>query len=103
MRRQQQGKGVDWDAIAKQACIGMGAGFVDDAKKLSEFVRVWSGGVDGHILKDLEMFERALKVKRKLYSHDLQSLSKIDFVDYRDRADLERDNRRDNEKWNRSF
>ncbi len=72
---------MDWNSIAKQACIGMGAEFLEDAKKLMEFVRVWSGGEDGHILKDLEGYERTLKVKRKLYPHDLQSISKVDFVD----------------------
>ncbi len=79
--RQKTGKDVDWNSVAKQACIGMGAEFLDDAKKLMEFVRVWSGGEDGHILKDLEGYERTLKVKRKLYPHDLQSISKVDFVD----------------------
>jgi hypothetical protein len=58
---------VDWSSVAKQACIGMGTKFLDDAKKLMEFVRVWSGGQDGHILKDLEAYERTLKEKRKLY------------------------------------
>jgi hypothetical protein len=81
--RQRGGKAVDWIAIAKQACIGMGTEFLDDAKKLMEFVRVWSGGEDGHILKDLERYERTLKVKRKLYPHALQSISKVDFVDGR--------------------
>ena len=81
VNRQQANKSLEWEAIAKQACIGMGADFFEDAKKLSEFVRVWSGGEDGHILKDLESYERTLKVKRKLYPHDLQSLSKLDFVD----------------------
>lgn len=79
--RQGSGKAVDWDAIAKQACIGMGDEFLDDAKKLSDFVRVWSGGEDGHVLKDLELYERTLRIKRKLYPHDLQALSKVDFID----------------------
>lgn len=79
--RQNSGKEVDWDVIAKQACIGMGTEFIEDAKKLSEFVRVWSGGQDGYILKDLEAYEKTLKVKRKLYSQDLQALSKIEFIE----------------------
>lgn len=81
VNRQKANKDVDWDSVAKQACIGMGADFLEDAKKLCEFVRVWSGGEDGHILKDLEGYERTLKIKRKLYPNDLQSLSKIDFID----------------------
>ena len=79
--RQKANKDMDWDAVAKQACIGMGADFLEDARKLAEFVRAWSGGEDGHILRDLEGYERTLKVKRKLYPHDLLAISKIDFID----------------------
>ena len=81
VNRQKAGKDLDWESIAKQACIGMGADFLEDAKKLSDFVRVWSGGEDGHILKDLEGYEKTVKVKRKLYPNDLQSFSKLDFDD----------------------
>ena len=44
VNRQVAKEPVDWEAIAKQACIGMGDDFLEDAKKLTEFVRVWSGG-----------------------------------------------------------
>ena len=40
---------------------------------------VW--GEDAFILKDLEQYERTLKVKRKLYPHDLLAVAKIDFID----------------------
>ena len=81
VNRQIANQKMDWDAIAKQACIGMGDDFVEEAKKLTEFVRVWSGGEDCFILKNLELYERTLKVKRKLYPHDLLALAKIDFID----------------------
>ena len=35
---------------------------------------------DGHCLRDLEAFEKTLKVKRKLYPHDLEALSNVDFA-----------------------
>ena len=79
--RKSASKALDWDAIAKQACIGMGDAFLGDARKLADFVAAWSGGEDAFILKDLEQYERTLKVKRKLYAHDLQALSKVDFND----------------------
>ena len=50
--RQNASQEVNWDAIAKQACIGMGDDFLEESKKLTEFVRVWSGGQDCFILKD---------------------------------------------------
>ena len=81
MSRQSSNQAVDWEVIAKHACIGMDDDFLEDAKKLTEFVRIWSGGEDCFILKDLELYERTLRVKRKLYAHDLQALSKIDFTD----------------------
>ena len=59
----------------------MGEEFFEDAKKLAEFARAWSGGEDGHILRELEAYERTLRVKRKLYPHDLHALAKIDLVD----------------------
>ena len=58
---------MDWAAIAKQACIGMGSDCKEQAKQLTDFVRIWSDGEDTFILKDMEDYERTLKVKRKLY------------------------------------
>ena len=77
--RQSAGEPLDWNAIAKQACIGMGDEFYDEAKKLCDFVQLWSGGADAFILEDLAQYEKTLKVKRKLYPHDLQALSKVGF------------------------
>ncbi len=79
--KQMNNQSIAWEQIAKQACIGMGPDFMDSALKFCDFVRVWSGGKDGHILKNLEAYERTLKVKRKLYASDLSSLSKIDLLE----------------------
>ena len=64
----------DWDRIAKQACISMGKDFENSAKQIGKFVKVWSGGVQGHILTDLEKYERILPVKRHIYPSDLEKL-----------------------------
>ena len=75
-------KEPDWEAVAKQACIGMGDEFLDAAKQLCDFVKELPGGVDKHVLKRLETYERRLGVKRKLYPHDLQFISKIDNIEF---------------------
>ena len=72
---------LDWDAIARQACIGMGQPFLPDARLLCEFVKAWSGGENASILKDIEEYERTLTVKRKIYPCDMLELSKIDLFD----------------------
>ena len=72
---------VDWDVIAKKACIGMGPEFIGSAKLICEFVRAWSGGQDGRILRDLEGYERSLAVKRKLYPQDLAEIGRLDAID----------------------
>jgi hypothetical protein len=72
---------IDWEQVAKQACIAMGPDFGASAKLICEFVKLWSGGVDGRVLKDLEAYERTLTVKRSIYPADLGKLTNIDFVD----------------------
>ena len=77
---QKVGRVIEWDKITKQCCIGIGTHFSASAKKLVTFVKKWSGGQDGHCLRELEAFEKTLKVKRKLYPHDLEALGKVDFA-----------------------
>ena len=72
---------VNWDLISQQACIGMGPGFRDDAKKLCEFVKIWSGGEGAGILKEMEIYERTLSVKRKIYPTDMLELSRIELFE----------------------
>jgi hypothetical protein len=72
---------LDWQAIARQACIGMGGEFLKDAELLCEFVKAWSGGATASILKGIEEYERTLAVKRKIYPCDMHELSKIDLFD----------------------
>lgn len=67
-----------WDQIARQACIGMGQEFIDDAKKLCKFVKAWSGGEDGKVLNILEAYEKTLVAKRKLVPADLAAIAGLD-------------------------
>ena len=82
MARQQRGEGdTDWNEVAVQACLGMGHEFKDEALKLCEFVLKWSGGSQGQILKELQVYEQSLSVKRKLAPMDLKQLAKVELVD----------------------
>ena len=72
---------LDWQAIARQACIGMGGEFLKDAELLCEFVKAWSGGATASILREIEEYERTLAVKRKVYPCDMHELSKLDLFD----------------------
>ena len=72
---------VDWDVVAQQACVGKDPLFAERVSHLCDFVMAWSGGADGHILKNLEAYERTLPVKRSLNSKDLSMLGKVDFLE----------------------
>ena len=77
----KDGNNIEWDDVARKASVGMGPDFFKAASHISAFVRAWSGGSDAHILKDLEKYEKTLKIKRKLYPSDLGELAKIDSID----------------------
>ena len=68
---------IDWDLVASQAAIGRGPGYAATARKFGDFVRAWSGGEDGRILRELEAFEKTLQVKRAIAPDDLQLLGKV--------------------------
>ena len=78
-QQQQEGGGkVDWTKAAKQATVGYGGEeYLEKAKSLTEFVRIWSGGADKAILKDLEAYEKQLTIKRKLYVSDLATIAAL--------------------------
>lgn len=71
---------TDWDHITKLATVGMDPDFSKDAHKLVAFVRAWSGGIGGEVLKELESYEKTLTVRRKLAFDDLEALSKLELV-----------------------
>jgi hypothetical protein len=79
--RQRANVEVDWAAIARMASIGMDPKYIETASMLCDFARAWAGGVDGHILADLEAFERTLSVKRNVLPTDLLAMSKIHLLD----------------------
>lgn len=77
--KQQEAHGqVDWKAVALRACIGNGGSAAKArATQLADFVAVWSGGKNGTVLRDLELYERSLALKRKLSSSDLSAIAAL--------------------------
>ena len=72
---------VDVDAVAYIACQGNGGSqYLPQCLQLISFVQSWSGGVDGHVLKDLERYERGCTMKRKLAPADLAALAGVDML-----------------------
>ena len=69
---------IDWKVVAVQAAIGNGGNaFEGKALQLTDFVQVWSGGKDGAVLRDLELYEKSLTVKRKLHPGDLSCIAAL--------------------------
>ena len=68
----------DWTKIVSQACIGMPPNYSKIATQLVDFVQAWSGGASGHILKELEKYERLMTMKRNLAANDLHHMGKLD-------------------------
>jgi hypothetical protein len=79
--QQSGGRAPDWDIVRNSAAMGMSPEFKGTAQSLCDFVRVWSGGADGHIRTDLESFERTLTVKRKVAPSDLRAFSKLELAE----------------------
>ena len=72
---------VDVDAVAHIACQGNGGSeYMPQCLQLISFVQAWSGGIDGHVLRDLENFERGCTLKRKLAPADLAALASVDML-----------------------
>ena len=67
--------------VVNQACVGNGGNdFLPKARQLLEFVKAWSGGMNAHLLKDLELYERSCPNKRKLMASDMQGLAQADLL-----------------------
>jgi hypothetical protein len=78
LHQQQQEGAPNWAKAAKQATVGYGGEeYLEKTKSLTEFVRIWSGGADKAILKDLEAYEKQLTIKRKLYVSDLAAIAAL--------------------------
>ena len=72
---------VDTNLVAQLACQGNGGSeYMQQALQLTSFVQAWSGGRDGHALRDLENFERSCSLKRKLAPADLAALASVDLL-----------------------
>ena len=64
--------------IIREAGVGLGVEFTDEAETLLPFVRMLSGGTQGYVLKSLEEYERQLSVKRKIHPADFKQKANID-------------------------
>ena len=72
---------VNVDDVAHIACQGNGGtAYFQQCLQLIALVQAWSGGLDGHVLRDLENFERSCTLKRKLAPADLKSLADVDML-----------------------
>jgi hypothetical protein len=78
---QSKRKQLNMEQVVKQASVGNGGNAaIPQIKQLATFVVAWSGGQEGHILKDLEAYERACTIKRKLSPADLGALADLDML-----------------------
>lgn len=71
----------NWSLIGRQASIGLSKYDSEQIDHLCKFVAKWSGGSDGHILQDLETYEKALTSRRKLRSSDMEKLANANMDD----------------------
>lgn len=71
----KMGSAIDWESVAKQVSNYRPdiAGQVAD---FCEFVRVWSGGPDAPILKEIDSYIKGLDVKRKVRGSILAAFAK---------------------------
>lgn len=75
------GSDINEDWVVTQACVGNGGNaHMPKARQLLDFVKAWSGGKGGHVLKELELYERSCPNKRKLIASDMQCLAQADLL-----------------------
>ena len=74
--------GIDWEKVARIACIGTHPKESENIGKLCAFVQRWSGGKNGEFLNDLERYEKTLQFRRSILASDLQQLSECDLPEY---------------------
>ena len=74
-------EGGDWELAKKIACRGQPPDFETNVEHFKAFVQAHAGGVDGHYLHALELYERSLGVKRSIKPSDLTRLASIKLLD----------------------
>jgi hypothetical protein len=73
----RHGDAVDWRAIATSVERHR-PWLAGQAADLCAYVGKWSGGQQGHLLKDLDKFAKGLPVNRELSAASLGALAKVD-------------------------
>ena len=81
MAKQSDCSDESWARIRVQAAMGLPKHEADRIDDICSFVCKWSGGDDGHILQNLEDYEKTLNVRRKIRSDDLGKLASCDLDD----------------------
>ena len=71
----------DWKEVIKTATHGKGDAIIEPYKCYVQLVKNWSGGASGHILKSLELCERAAKIKRVIKPQDVQMIGELQLPD----------------------
>lgn len=69
---------LNWEKVGKLSTIGMSPAEAENVDKLCKFVKNWSGGDAGQILRDLESYEKTLTLKRFIAADDLEVLADCD-------------------------
>lgn len=72
--------GMKNENLIQAACIGMPDEFAEIVRcNIQPFVVAWSGGDSGHLLKDLEAYERTLTQRKKIAYETLEAMSRLSY------------------------
>ena len=74
---------IDDHELVARAKKGNSEELAKSVAYLPKFVATFSGGADGHILKDIERFEKTCRVKRKLSAPVLKQFGELTISDYK--------------------
>ena len=71
---------IDWKRVIRVVSSSKPA-FRDRVPQLAEFVRVWSGGADACILREVDSFIKTLNFRRTVKPGTFQALAAVDLLD----------------------
>ena len=75
---QMRGRIYTIEGLAKTASMGMGEQFFDKHVVYGEFAKQWSGGTEGTVLLELQLYEKSLNVKRKVALSDIRAMAALE-------------------------
>ena len=65
------------EELTSRTARGLSSELSKEVPFLPKFVRTWSGGKDGSVLRDLERHEQGSKIKRKLKGIELKQMAEL--------------------------